>query len=260
MKNKYFLCMAARLIILVFSCIVFIERAEARVFDLKSERVAIYLGGTFGSSNASDSAYGSSSGTGTLTDKKVQTATSGEVGLFLAFDRFNLRIGGEYLMPRELKGINGTDANGNALFSLDSSIGALVPMVNVELLPYKGQNTRALLGFGYGVAIASFDNQYTMTSAGKTALNVNDFKESATGVSPLLQTYLGFEFLFADSVTATIQGGYRWCNIKTSKSTEDATAITGAQKKGDDVVNMDGGPRSMDLSGGFVGINFRFYL
>jgi hypothetical protein len=133
-------------------------------------------------------------------------------------------------------------------------------MVNVEFLPYKGQNTRALLGFGYGVAIASLDNEYTMTSAGRTALGVSDFKESATGVSPLMQTYLGFEFLFADTVTATIQGGYRWCTVKTFKSTEDTTAISGPQKKGDDIINMDGGPRSMDLSGAFVGVNFRFYL
>jgi hypothetical protein len=247
--------------VFIFAAVLTASRsAEARVFDLKSEHFAVYVGGTFGGSNVSDSAFGTSSGTGTVNDKKVQTTTSGEAGLFMAFAKFNFRLGVEYLMPRELKGITGTNAAGTTLYSLDSSIGSLVPSASIELLPYKGQNTRALIGLGYGVAITSFDNQYTMTTAGKTALGVSDFKESATAVSPLIETYAGFEFLFADAVTATILGGYRWCNAQTFKSTEDVTAISGTQKKGDDVINMDGGPRSMDLSGAFVGINFRFYL
>lgn len=234
--------------------------AEARVFNFKDEHFAIYVGGTFGNSNAGDGAYSLSSGNGVSFDKKVQSTSSAEAGLLISLDQVNFKLGVDYVMPRELQAITGTDASGTKLFSLDSKVAAFVFGGGIELLPFRRPWHRALIGFTYGYAMASLTNRYTMTPAGSTALGVGDFSEEATGNGVMLQGYLGWEANFTDVWTITIHAGYRELLIPAFKSTKATTAISGNQSEGQDIRNMDGTVRSMNLGGVFAGINFRFYL
>jgi len=247
-------------VLLSLASVLCASSAEARVFDFKDEHWAIYVGGTFGNSNAGDGAYALSSGNGVSFDKKVQTTSSAEAGLLISLREVNFKFGVDYVMPRELKGITGTDASGTKLFSLDSKVAAFVFGGGIELLPFRRPRHRALIGFTYGYAMASLTNRYTMTPAGSGALGAGDFSEEATGNGVMLQGYVGWEANFTDVWTIAIHAGYRELIIPVFKSTKSTNAISGNQSEGQDILNMDGTARSMNLGGGFAGINFRFYL
>ena len=245
----------------VFSILIILQPlAEGRVFDFKSESFALYFGGSFGSINAGDGAYALASGHGTQFDKKVQSATSAEFGFLFAATRFVLKFGGEYLMPREQTGITGTSVAGTALFTLNSTIAAFIPMGNLEILFWKGTTSRGFFGGGYGQAFVTLSNEYLLTSAGTTALGVGDYREMAAGTAPLYQSYLGWEFLFTDTATLAFQIGYRSIKVQGLSATQPVSAITGPESTNSSIFNMDGGQRSLDLGGGFANINFRFYL
>lgn len=234
--------------------------ASARVFDFKDEHWAIYIGGTFGNSSAGDGAYALSSGNGVNFDKKVLTTSSAEAGLLISLSRINLKLGTEYVMPRDLKGIKGSDASDTELFSLDSNVSALVLGGSLEMIAYQKPRARFLIGVGYGYAMASLTNRYTMTPAGTTALGVGDFSEEATGTGTMIQGYTGWELNITDVWTVTFHIGYRDLQIPGFKSTKATTAISGNQSDGQEILNMDGSARALNLSGAFAGINFRFYL
>lgn len=252
--------MKATLIALSAACFLAASPASARVFDFSKEKFAIVVGGGFGTSNAGDTPYSQAGGATTTYDKTIQTTTSASAALLLTFTKFNFVIGVDYLMPRTQEGINGTNPAGTALFSLKSDLSAFVPMAAIEYMGYRGAWSHGLIGVGYGVAIAHLENTYKMESAGTSAFGVTDFKEQGTGVAPLMQGYIGWEFLFSDMATLTFKAGYRYCVVSSFKYTEDVNTITGSKKSGDDLVNMDGGNRSVNLGGGFGGLDFRFYF
>jgi hypothetical protein len=245
---------------LTLSVLALAPRAEARKFDFKSEYISTYFGGTFGQSLLGDGAYGLSSGAGTATDKKVQSNGSGEIGFVLSLTKFNLRLGAEYLMPREMAGVTGTNAAGQTLFSLTSRVSALMPMATLELVARETPESKVAFGVGYGTAMISLENSYTMTAAGTSSLGVSDFIERAATQVPVWQGYVSYEILFTDTTTANFSLGYRYLPVPALQSTQSATAISGAESSGKDLVNSDGSKRSLNLGGPFVGLHFRFYI
>lgn len=235
--------------------------AQARVFDFKNESFAVYVGGSFGGINAGDGSYALASGYGTQFDKSVQSATSAEFGILLSGSRLALKLGGEYLMPRDQIGIIGSDTGGNKLFDLNSTMAAFIPQGNLELLFFKGSTSRGFIGGGFGEAFVSISNEYTFTAAGRSALGVpGDYKEMAAGTAPFYQAYLGWEFLLTDVATLAFQLGYRSIHVQGLSATQPVTAITGTEIKDEPVINTDGSQRSLDLGGAFANINLRFYL
>lgn len=234
--------------------------AEARVFDFKNERIATYFGGTFGPSSVGDTAYGASSGSDISVDKQISTNASGEIGLLLTTPKLNLKLGAELLLPKQYSDIEGTDAAGTSMFNLRSKIYALIPMATLEILAYQTPTSRLILAAGGGLAFVTLDNTYTMTSAGTTTLGVGDFTESASATVTALQVYTGYEMLFTDTVTAVFNLGYRHIPVPALKSSKATTAISGTQAEGDELKNMDGTSRSINLGGVFVGLSFRFYI
>jgi len=249
------------LLILIFSLALFaVSDAEARVFDLKDAHFAVVVGGSFGSSAESSDAYGLSSGTGTQVDKTVQTTTSGELGFLFSTNRFNLRLGGEYLVPRDQVGVNGTNAGGTQLFSLHSTVSAVIPEVTLELTPFRRPNSHGLLGLGYGYAFVSLNQQYTMTSAGQSALGVGNYTEIAAASAPLYQAYVGWEFVFTENITLSFAAGYRYLVVSSLQATQAANAISQTETSSSTLTNMDGSVRTLDLSGEFGSMNLRFYF
>lgn len=247
-------------IVATLSVSFFMTAAEARVFDFKNEHVALYFGGSFGSTNVSSGAFTNATPNDVIYDRQVQTASSAEFGLMFSTRLLNFRFGGEYLMPRDQAGINATNTAGAALFSLTSKVSAIIPMVTIELMPYRGVLTRGLIGVGYGYALVSMSNEYTMAAAGTARWSKADYKEVGTGGGSFMQGYLGWEFLFTDTTTAAISAGVRYCRVASMTSSQDTNAIGGQQTTGQEIFNSDGSHRSLDLGGGFLAINFRFYL
>ncbi len=250
----------AQLFLTALTIICVSSQLQARVFDFNRENFAVYVGGSFGNSNLGDGAYGLSSGWGTSTDRSVQTTTAAEFGFIFAATRVNLLLGVEYLMPRDQTTVNGSDTAGNQLFSLHSTVTALIPQATLEFITYRGPNSRLFLGLGYGYAMVSLSNQYAMTAAGTTELGVGSYKESGSATSSLYKAYLGWEFLFTDNVTLTFDAGYRYLIVPTISASQSAIAIGGSESQGANLTNMDGSNRSLNLGGGFLGLSLRFYL
>lgn len=234
--------------------------AEARTFDFKNERFASYFGGTYGASAVGDNAYGNSSGNGVTVDRRSAANASGELGFVISSPRANVRLGVEALFPRNYDDITGSDASGTALFTLKSKVMAFIPQAALEILFRPTAESRIIVGAGGGLAIVTLDNEYTMTSSGTTALGVGDFVESASARVGMGRAYVGYEFLFTDTVTLAAELGYRHLVVPSLKSTRNSTAISGTQSEGGDVLNMDGKPRSLDLGGAYAGVTFRFYI
>ena len=232
---------------------------EARVFDFKSEQLATYVRGTFGTSQLFATPYGNSSGTGVTTDKKSTIAASGEIGVLLSSQRMNLRLGVEFLAPQRFADVVGKNSSGATYFDLNSQTYAVVPMANLEFLAQQTPTTRLIFGVGGGYAYTTLINKYTMTTAGQAALG-NDVTESAKAQSFAGQAYVGYETLFADTATVLFEAGYRYLPVAQLKSSVQAQAPAGTESPSSILINMDGTSRKIDLSGAYVGLSFRFYI
>jgi hypothetical protein len=236
-------------------------KVGARTFDFKSERFAPYIGGTYGLSQVSDSAYEGSSGNGGVsTDQKVSMNMSGEIGFIFPSERFNFKLGLEFLAPKFLTGVNGTSSSGTNYFSLDSTLYATVPMATIEFLAFRTSESHMIIGIGGGMAFLTLENNYTMTAAGTTALGVGNTDEKGTGQAPAGQVYLGYEFLISDTATIAFNVGYRYIQFSQINSSQTLSAPSGSETSGQALVNMDGSNRTVNLSGPFGGLSLRFYF
>jgi hypothetical protein len=234
--------------------------AEARSFSFKSFSFATLFGGTYGTSNAADTAYAHSLPAGVSVGAAVPATASGEFGLLLSGTRANLKMSGELLMPKALPGIEGKNPGGTSYFTAESEIQAAVAMATIELLAYPAATSRMMVGLGYGLASVTLVNSYEMTSAGTTATGVGDFTEKATAQAPVMQGYLGYETLFTDRATVAFTLGYRACEVSGFKAVGNAATFNGSLTDGQKLLNRDGSERKVNLSGAFVGLNFRFFL
>lgn len=234
--------------------------AQARTFDLKSETVATYFGGSFGYSNLGDYAFGQSGGNGVTTDQVVRSNYGGEFGFVFTTSSIGLRVSGEYLLGKALVGVNGANGAGASYYALDSRVTAIVPMVSAEIPIWKRPQSRISLGGGAGYAFVSLDQDYRMTAAGTTALGVSDYIEKSSTRTLAWRVYLSGETTFVDTTTFCFEAGYRSIKVGSLASTKNTTAISGPQTIGSDVKNMDGSNRAFDLGGAYVSLLFRFYL
>jgi opacity protein-like surface antigen len=248
------------LLIIGFSLIALALPAEARKFDFKSESMAAYFRGTYGNTRLSDGMYSSSSGFGTVFDKKPQRNISAEFGfLFGIGGPLTLRLAGELLMPQRFEDINGTNSAGTALFTLKSEVLAYLLMSHIEYSIPLSPRTRFYLDGGVGLAQVTVDQTYTMTTAGAAAL-VPSYNETAVNRVTALSASLGYEFVMSDVVTAAFDLGYRHIPVSRLDATKAVTAIAGNEANGSSIKNGDGTDRIADLSGFFLGLAFRFYL
>jgi hypothetical protein len=234
--------------------------AEARTFSFNAFSFATLFGGSYGTSNAADTAYAHSLPAGVTVSGAVPSNASGEFGVLLSGKKANLKLSGELLMPKALSGVEGKNSGGTEYFKAESEITATLGTATIELLAYPAATSRMMVGLGYGLASVTLVNTYEMTTAGTTATGVGDFTEKATAQAPVMHGYLGYETLFTDRATVAFTLGYRECKVSGFKATGSATTFTGAQAEGQKLLNRDGSERKVNLSGAFVGLNFRFFL
>ena len=122
--------------------------AHARKFDLKSERFATYISGSYGPSYLSDSAFGKSGGPAVTTDQVVRTNLSGELGVVILADPVSLRLGAEYLFGRNINGAKGYNSAGVEYFEVDSKVSAVIPFGAVEVTLLLQNDSRMYAGAG----------------------------------------------------------------------------------------------------------------
>lgn len=245
------------------SVALFCFSAEARKFDYKSEPIATYFRGTFGSSAVDNSAFGNSSGVGITSEGNARTNMSGEFGVVFSSQNMGLRLGAEILMPRNVMGAIGKDSSGTEMYELNSKMIAFVPTANLELYYPTSPESRIVLGAGVGLLALSVDNEYRLTAAGNTAFNgqgITDHTESGSARTTTAQAFIGYETLFTDTVTATFDVGYRYAPVNGLKASKEVTTFTGTYAKDADLKNHDGTGRSMNLGGPYAGVTFKFYI
>ena len=234
--------------------------AEARRFDMKSERFATYFGASSGVTLMSDYAYGQAGGAGVSTDQVVPYNLSGEFGVVFTGEAATLRLAAEYVLGKTMTGVKGLNAAGTEYFEVDSKVGAFVPSVGLEAPMLKWTDTRIVLGAGIGVAAVSLDQEYRMTAAGTTPLGVGNYTEKASGTATAWRAYVGGETHLVDTTTINCEIGYRSLKVGSLQSTKDTVAITGTQTQGTELLNSDGTARAFDLGGAYLSVLFRFYL
>ena len=249
----------------VFASVCFIllgPVAEARVFSFKNEGIATYLRGTWGPSILRQDPYAHSSGTGTSIDKKFAYNLSGEMGLlWMVSNQVALRLGVEALQGYpNVKEATGNNSSAQQRMSLNSSVFAFHPNAVVEYYFSAKDSYRLFVYAGAGYAMVTMQNDYTLTSQGTTDLGVTDYGEQskATAISTL--GGMGGEVHFSDTTTFVFDINYRHLPVKSLTYKNSATGTQGAFTSGQPVLNDDGTARSINLSGFYVGVGFRFYI
>jgi hypothetical protein len=152
--------------------------------------------------------------------------------------------------------------------TVSSGVTAFIPTATIEYNFISGNFAKVFLGVGAGYATVKFSNDYVMTDAGDTqyfgGVGDNDYSIAASGSGIEAHAALGAEILAVDNVTISMDIGYRMLEISKFKYTNDATIISGsgsaAVANGETVLETTGKRKTIDLSGAFVGISFRFYL
>lgn len=237
------------------------EAAFARKFDFKSASVATYLRGTYGTSGLGQGAFENASGASTSSfSESVKTEYSGEFGVLFSASRFNLRLGAEMVLGASASETKGKNAAGTELFNVDSGVSALIPTATLELVAIQTPRYKLFFGFGAGYATVKLENQYAFTADGTTTYSLADFKEGGSGKTTSLNGSVGYEIYMADNSTFVFDLGYRQLKVDELKYDAPATGFQGAKAAGDVMVKSDGSNRSLDMSGAYVGIGFRFYL
>ncbi|MES2962450.1 MAG: hypothetical protein V4760_01075 [Bdellovibrionota bacterium] len=233
--------------------------SHARAFDLKNERVAPFIRGTFGYCLAGTTAFGGSSGADITFDKSANFATGGEFGVVVEGPSLGMRISVEYLIPKQLTSAEGKDQAGATQFSMESKMGVLIPQVNFDFNMKTTNVSRYFVGGGVGMATLTLENQFTQ-SAGSSYSALGNFTENGTGSTVGGQVYAGYETHFTDTVSISFDVGYRYYNVTTINSTKSQTSFTGSQVEGQPLKNHDGTDRQVNLSGPYGALGFRFYL
>lgn len=223
--------------------------AQARVFDINQEKFASYFLATGGPSAVKQAAFINEVNAAYTYDKEVGNNYTGEFGFLYSTPHASLRFGFEIFKPFALTEVVAQNA-GVDVYTLKSDITGYAPKLGLELNLYKSKYYRAFL-LGYvGSASVSYKNEYTT--------HTEEAKSSAT----LSGGSLGFEGLLTDTTTFILEGGYRSLNfLELNYANNVTTGIDGAAHAiGDPVLDINGDKRSLNFSGMYLSVGFRFYL
>lgn len=236
-------------------------KAEAKAFSFKTEAMAAYVRGGGGLSRVAQDTYGNSSGAAIFADEPVKFNLLGEIGAQFTLGALNIRLGLEVLRPKETL-IEGKNSSSTTLFTLTSAVFAYSPTMTFEYV-YSDLNVVRFYGFlSAGYSFVTLDNEYEMTTAGNTAFSpATSYTEKADGTAMGGVLGMGFETMFVDNATFSLDVGYRHLVVDNFKH-KGTGAIIGDSSisKGDPVLNQDGSARKLDLGGLTIGAMFRFYI
>ena len=244
------------LLFLVFATSV----AEGKAFTFKEGGLAAYVRGGAGVSRLRQDAYANSSGSAVFADDNVKMNTFGEVGAQFVVGVFNMRLGIEALRPKEMV-IQGKNAGGSELFELTSGVFAYSPSLTFEYVYSSMGFVRFYSFLTASYSFVTLDNKYEMTTAGNTAFSpATSYTEKAEGTAVGGVLGFGFETMFADNATFSLDFGYRHLVVNNFKHKAAGVVIGDTVAKGDPVLNSDGSKRQLDMGGLNVGVMFRFYI
>lgn len=234
--------------------------AQARVFDIKDEKVGGYLRGGYASAPMDNTLQSKSVGSGSTVDYTVPYNLSGEFGFIYGNPNIQFRFGVEIIRPPDKKNEQGKDAGGTQWYSMNSELSVVVPKVGVDLTLKKGQTSRLYAGGSVGYASLTGRNSYTFTAAGTTQYGLVDFYEDLRGTTQQYEGWIGYESHLSDSTTWSVEGLYKGLLFSNIDHYHDATTFQGAVVKGDHAIDNNRSAREIDMSQIFVNIALRFWI
>jgi opacity protein-like surface antigen len=235
--------------------------SSARVVGLDSRKLATYLRGTYGLNNMGRNAFEPGFPTTVSFPDLggVNQAASAEIGLSFTTG-ITTRLGLEILYPQYVNQLEGRNAGSTTLMSVTSEVYSLIPQLNLEL-PFKVTKIfKPYMYFGVGYAVTVIKNTVSMSSSGQATFGVQDYIEEATAYSIMGQLGAGFEFALVDNIGLSFDAGYRYLNPNKFTLNRDAITPRGTVLAGQDLRNVDGSNRALNLSGFFGAATFRFYI
>ena len=233
----------------------------ARVFDINTENFASYFRGQYGTTNLARLPFEPNSGTGAVYDLSYTTLNEYEFGFIYASRPMSLKFAIGVVKPPNLKEIKATSAAGTDWYTVNSNISVAVPKIGIELNIKQWPTGRLILFGDFGTGSATVENGYTFTAAGSAAFNnIVDYREEVKSNATCAEYGAGLEVFAFDTTTMLIDVGYR--NLKFASFTHNVAATTfqGTVAKGDAAKNTDGTSRTLDFSGPFASISFRFWI
>ena len=260
-RNSSFLNLG-RLTFAFLVLIIWAPFSLARVFSYKDVTVGTMLRGSAGTVHIADAAYGKGMGDSTSFEAQPDYGLSGEFGLVFNGEFTNFVISGEYLTPTAMIGIEGKQNGSTKLMTVDSNVYAGIAWAGLEFKMRRRTKSQIIFGVYGGAVQATINNGVVMTSSGLTRYPSSDarYLEHATGFGYAGKALLGWEFLFTDNVTLMFEAGYRYGLVPLLTLDSDLQGVNGSAAKGAQLKNSDNSGRSLDLSGYFGGMNFRFYF
>jgi hypothetical protein len=225
--------------------------AHAVVFDMSKEKFGAYLRGTYEPWGNGTDPFAQSSG---------QNVSAYEFGFLFNAGRFNWRLGLEIIHPPALSNFNGSDSSGNLLYTASSEIIVYTPKIGVEFNLKTWKESRLWVSGQYGYATLTVQNSYNFTPAGTTQFGIPSFREVVSGTQSDVAASLGFETLLTDSTTFSMEAGYRTLDFNNLNLSSGVTNFQGAQSGGATATQNNGGARSLDMTGPFASVNFRFWI
>lgn len=234
--------------------------ASARVFDVGKEKFGTYLKGSYSTAPVGQSMFEKSSGTGMTFDNEVKYLPGYEFGFLWSMPWFNMRFGFELITPSKLKDVEARDASDNLIYNLTSDFSVATPKIGLEVNVNRWKESRTFVGGDWGMANLTVTNSYTFQSGQTKFPSLTDFREETKSAAQTYSGFVGFETLFFDTTTFVIEAGYRVLKFDTLKHNTDITNFQGTVVKGDQAHYDDGTARSVDLSGPFASVQFRFWM
>lgn len=241
--------------ILIFSLLLLTTRAEARVFDINKEKFAGYFLVTGGPSAIGQNVFLDEDTTANTYSSEIKYNYTGEFGFMYSRPYVSMRFGFELFKPSTLKDVIANDGSTD-IYSLNSDVVAYAPKIGLEFNVHSTSTYRSFIQLFGGSASVSYKNDYTIISYG----GQSDHSVSAKGTATLYGGSLGVESHMTDTTTYIFEFGYRKMLVESLKYSKDVTTFQGAQTAGSPVLDASGNPRSLDFSGGFISLGFRFYL
>ncbi len=234
--------------------------AKARVFDFKGESAAAYLRGTYGTIALGKQAFADSGGASLTFNETSQYGYTGELGFAFTVKAVTLRLGFEVLRPQSFNGVEAKDAAGTIQYNLNTSVIGGGGIVNLDFLFAQGARSRFYVTLGGAYSKLTIRNEYIFTDAGATTYATPSYTEEGSAYAMSMMAGLGWEAAMADSVTFSLDTGYRSLIATGFKHERQSQTVMGNVAVGDSMRNRDGTDRKLDLSGFWVGAGFRFYI
>lgn len=232
--------------------------AQARVFDINTEKFAAYLGGSYGPTSIGKAAFENASANGETYDSGLATIYSGEFGFIYSSRYLNVRFGIEVIRP-PTTGVIATNAAGTTLYNLNSDMTVITPKIGFEFNLKQWKESRVFANVNYGSANLGLNNNYIFPAGGPLSPKT-DYTEEGRSTAALIEGSLGWEILMFDTTTLVLSAGYRQLNFAKLTHNRDVSTLQGDKVKGDAMLNVDGTERAINMTGYFAGLAFRFWV